>query len=411
MAHLSNETIWNSLRDIFPTFASHTAKGTKDLFKSEGFEALKTTDPQAINDFFSLSLRVYLQTVNISHAKDGFESADFGESYNQPFGAIIQRMSVNSVKPVTPAYKNLTNLDGTPDPFVKRKPTVSERFFKQNFDYQSVITIPDDFQMKQIFISEFGMSEFMAGIMTGLQNGYTTQKFENKLEALNTAINSTKFPLKDSQKMQVSFADPKNPTNAEILGFILAILNVAEAMELPPQTNAFNAYGFDSTQDVTRLRLLVRPGWKNRIMLALPQVFHYQESPLNQIKIIETPNFGGIEHYSDDKLTTRVYPEYNVLGEQIGWSTTEGKVVSGSNPVPDIEENAVFTKDPNEGVIAMLADKGLVFESIQNPYTVEPIRNPRGLYTNYWASSPNNTIAVDPLYNMVVFEAFKASQS
>lgn len=388
---LSNLEIWNDLRANFPSFASHTAAGTKELFTERGFDALQRSDLTAVNEFFELTTRISLMVVNISHAKDAFEIAGFGESFDQPFGEIIQKMNTNSVKPISPSYKGLKDGDA-PDPFVVRKPVVNERFFRQNFDYASLITIPDDFQKKQIFISEFGMSEFQAGIFEGLQNGYTIQKFENKLEAINAALNSTKYPLKETQKMSVSLSE--TPTNEEVLQFIYAILQVLEAINMPPQTDAFNAMGFASTQDLSRLSLLIRPGWKQRIMLVLPQIFHYEQSPLANINIITVPNFGGIEHYSDEALSTKLYEHYDSLGAQDGWSTTSGG---------DLYTGTVYTKDPNESVLALLADKGFVFEAQQNPYTVEPIRNPRGLYTNYWASSPNNTVAVDPLYNCVEF--------
>lgn len=388
---LSNAQIWDDLRANFPSFASHTAKATADLFTEKGFEMLNRSDLTAVNDFFELSLRVSLMVVNISHAQDALEVAGFGEAFDQPFGAIIQKMNTNSIKPINPKYKGLKDGD-SPDPFVVRKPVVNERFFQQNFDYASLITIPDDFQKKQIFISEFGMSEFQAGIFEGLQNGYTIQKFENKLEAINKAINSTKYPLKETQKMSVSLSD--TPTNEEVLQFIYSILNVVEAMSIPPQTDAFNAMGFSSTQDLSRLSLLIRPGWKNRIMLVLPQVFHYEQSPLANINIIQVPHFGGIEYCSDEALTSKLYPHYDSLGSEDGWSTTDGG---------ELYTGSLYTKDPNENVIAILADKGFVFEARQNPYLVEPIRNPRGLYTNYWASSPNNTVAVDPLYNCVLF--------
>lgn len=397
MAAMSNATMWDDLRNIFPSFASHTSKATSELFTERGFEALKNTDQQAINDFFNLSLRVYLQTINVSHAKDTLEENGFGEYFNQPFGAIIQKMTINSVKPISPSYKNLKDGD-SPDPFVVRKPSTSERFFRQNFDYQSLITVPDDFQMKQIFISEFGMSEFMGGIMESLQNGYTVQKFENKIEVLGKALSSTTWPLKDTQKLQINFEDMKNPTNDEILNMLLSILNVVDAMLLPPQTDAFNAYGFSSIQDKDRLYMLVKPGWKNKILMVLPQVFHYKESPLGDLKIIEVPNFGNLEYYTDNTFTSKAYPVYDKIGAQIGWSTTENATTS--------TVDVVYTKDTLENVIGLIADKGLIFESLQNPYTVEPIRNPRGLYTNYWASSPNNTVAVDPVYNLVAFGNF-----
>ena len=67
-------------------------------------------------------------------------------------------------------------------------------------------------------------------------------------------------------------------------------------------------------------------------------------------------------------------------------------------------EDVVYL-DPNSSVMAVIADKGAVFTSRQNGYTVEPQRNARGLYTNYFASSPNNTVAYDPLYNFVVINA------
>lgn len=396
---MSNVDIWNMLRDKFPSFASHTAKGTAELFTANGFEALKVSDAQAINDFFLLSLRVKLVGINTSHAKDSFEEQDFGEFYNVPFGGIIQKMCVNSIKPISPAYKNLKNGKG-PDQFLVRKPDMQERFWKQNFDYASVVTIPDDFQAKTIFINEYGMSEYVAEIMNRLQQGYVVQKFENKCECLNKAINSENYPLQDTQKMQVTFADATAPTNQEILDFILAILNVSEAMQLPPQTNAYNAYKYDTVQDASRLRLLVRPGWKNRIFMALPQVFHYEKSPLANINIIEINDFGGIEYYSDKALKTRVYPAYDEDGERTGWSTTEGGDV-------DTSIATVYSKDPNAGVYAMLADKGLIFEGQQNPYEVEPARNVRGRYTDYWASCPNNTIATDPIANMVLFGNFQ----
>lgn len=66
-------------------------------------------------------------------------------------------------------------------------------------------------------------------------------------------------------------------------------------------------------------------------------------------------------------------------------------------------ENIVWV-DPNAGVKAILADKGMIFEGIQNNYEVRPITNPAGLYTNYWASAPGNFIGWDPIYNFIVFK-------
>lgn len=396
MANLkSNVELWNLIRKTYPNFANHTAEGTADMFTESGFERIKQFDAAVLNDFFELSVRVWLNVVNISHAKDYLADNGFGEYYDQPWGGIIQRMAVDSIKPISPGYKGLENGD-SPDPFVVRKPVTRERFWKQNFDYASLITMPDDFQYKQIFISEYGMSEYIAGIMEGLQNGYVIQVYTNKLEALDKAINSTADPLQDSQKVEVEMS--ATPTDVQLKDFILAVKNTITAMTMAPQSGAFNALKFKSTQDKGRLKLLVRAGYKNQLDVnTMVGAFNPEYLSLG-VDIIEVSDFGGLEPYKEAEFTTRLYPVYSGLGELIGYNTVEG-----SKTVKVAEEN-VFWKDPNANVFAVLADKGVIFECRQNPYEVETIRNPRGKYTNYWASSPNNTIAYDPLYNMVIFK-------
>lgn len=390
---VTNLDLANMVLKIYPSFKSHTASVTEKTFTEAGFEKMQNYDPTFKNDFFELSMRVWLNVVNISHSKDILAERDFGEYFDQPWGGIIQRMAVDSIKPISPAYKNLKNGD-SPDPFVVRKPTTNERFFRQNFDYASLVTIPDDFQMKQIFISEYGMSEYMAGIMEGLQNGYTTQVYLNKLAALNSAINSTVTPLLPTQSVNVSIST--DPTDEELKAFLLSVMNVITAMtEMGPQTGAFNAGGFVSTQDKSRLRLLVRGGFKNELKVKT-LLGAFNPDMLNTgVEIIPVPNFGGITY--TDSTGTALYPVYDSLGTQIGWNTVEDA------DVVTVTNSEAVAVDPNADVFAVLADKGVIFECRQNGYEVEPIRNPRGRYTNMWASSPNNTIAYDSLYNMVVF--------
>lgn len=390
---ITNKALGDMIAKIYPSFKSHTAQLTAETFTERGFDRITQLDPAFVNDFFELSMRVWLNVVNISHAKDILAEKDFGETYDQPWGAIIQRLSTNSVKPINPGWIGLKDGDA-PDPFVVRKPVVAERFWKQNFDYASMITVPDDFQMKQIFVSEYGMSEFMAGIMEGLQNGYTTQVYLNKLEALDAAINSTKTPLRLNQIQTLEMSE--TPTDEQLRGMINAIKKIVAAMcDLGPQTDAFNAYGFNSTQDRGRLRLLLRQGYLPDLETNTLYAAFNRDNLETGIPIIQVPNFGGIT-YSDG--TNRLYPVYNSLGERIGWNT------AANQSTTNVDESQVTAVDPNADVVAVLADKGVVFECRQNPYTVEPIRNPRGRYVNYWASSPNNTIAYDSLYNMVVFK-------
>lgn len=391
--NITNANLWDAIRAKFPNFRSHTSKATAQLFTESGYEAIKASDyPDTLNDFFELSLRVYLQQINVSRAEDTLSNNGFGEYYDQPLGGYIQRMSIDSLKPISPAYKKL--IDGrSVDPFVVRKPRANERLFKQNFDYQSLITIPDDFQFKQIFISEFGMSEFMGGLMTALENGYTVQLYENKLEAINAGINSLSHPLQDTQKVEVSLSSV--PTKDELSKFILTVKNVVDAMTLGPQTSAFNAMHFNTIQDRGRLKLLLRPGIKNAIAVEVLANAYNQENLNLPIDVIEVPNFGGLVPYEDEAFETQLYPVYDDFGAVKGYNKAQDQTEV------TVEDVDVYWKDPNADVLGIIVDKGYIFFSQQNPYRVEPIRNPRGLYTNYWASSPNNAVCVDHIYNMV----------
>lgn len=401
---ITNANLWDALRAKYPQFASHTAAGTSVEFSEKGYTALKNEDPDALNDFFNLSLRVFLQMVNVSDAEDTLTRDGFGEFFDQPFGGYIQRMSVSSIKPITPGYKGLQTGD-SPDPFVVRKPTTNERIFRQNFDYASLITMPDDFQYKQIFVSNFGMSQYMGGLMTALQNGYTIQLFENKLEAINAGINSVDYPLLDTQKVTIDF-DLTNAT--KIREMILTIKNVVSAMTMGPQANGFNAAGFATMQDKNRLKLLVRPGIKNAIDVNLLSNTYNPDNLTLPIDVVEVPHFGGLIAYAEydpdtDAYTTRLYPVYDTFGSVIGFAETDGATTA------TVDEGDVYWKDPNADVIGLIADKGWLFYSQQNPYRVDSIRNPRGLYTNFWASSPNNAVCIDHIYNCVELTALKNS--
>lgn len=430
---LTNVQLWNYIRDKYPNFASQTAKGTADLFTERGFDQLAQFDSSILNDFFNLSLRVFLQKINVADVKDLLADQDFGESYDTPYGGYVQRLSINSIKPISPGYKGLQDGD-SPDPFVVRKPETNERFWTQNFDYASLVTMPDNALYKNMFVAEDGMSTYMAGIMKGLQNGYTLQKYTNKLEALNAGLTSSNFPLKDTQQYETA-----EVTDADsIIAFIKLVRDIVDAMVFSPATAAFNAYGFESTQEKDRLRLLIKPELANA-MATISRLNSPEDMSL-PIKTVKVPNFGGlypvltagdvyaagtIRTDSSEDPTYATYkaatknatdvtipalfvvnsdtPIYDDFGTKVAWAittqTTDGETITTTTYYIPTDVTKYY--DPNEDVIAIIADKGYIFENVQNPYQVEPIRNPRGLYTNYWASSPNNGIVVDHLYNIV----------
>lgn len=452
---LTNLQLWNYLRNKYPTFHSITSEGTKALFTSEGYEQLAQYNQQALNDFFNLSLRVFLQKITVANVKDILDDQDFGESYAMTRGGgITQRMAIPTVMPVSPAYRNLQNGD-SPDQFVVRKPESSEQFYKQNFDYQSVITMPDEVMYKDMFIQEFGMSNYQAGIMKALADGYKLQKQTNKFAAIHAAINSVTFPLQDTQNFEtadpisditaVNSADKSVAYASKYINFINLVNNIVDGMVYTPQTGAFNKAGFETTQDINRLKILCRPTLANGIK-SISKLNSAEGMSLN-IDAVKVPDFGGVittltasETYTAGTVylandSTPTYTEYKALtaaastvtiaASLTGVVKTEifdnfgtkvadayylaGGVASVGSGQAATSYTTIYvpnkyrrTVDLDEDIIAVIADKGLIFENNQSPYTVEPARNVRGRYTDFWASSPKNAILVDNYANMVV---------
>lgn len=390
IAKLTNVELWNACRKASPTFASHTSEATADLFTEKGYAQLTSPDTKILNEFLQLSIRVSLNMVNISHAQDPLAAAGFGEAYDMAKGGITQRMAVDSIKPVSPGY-NLTEGQSV-DPFIVRKPKMAERFYDQNFDYQSFITM-QNFNLKQVFISEFGVPQLVAGVMEGLQNGWIVQKYTNKLEVINAGLNDVN--LQETQRVAVDYT---TGTDEELRNFILAVKDTITAMTVSAQTSAFNAAKFATTQDKSRLKLLIRAGFKNALdVKTLVGAFNPQYLNLG-VDGIEVEDFGGI-YYQLKENKKRLYPAYNILGEMIGLNEAIGQNVA-THQINDPEVEEV---DPNADVIAILADKGWLFETMQNEYTVEAIHNPRGLYDNFWASAPKNGIHYDRYFTFVAF--------
>ena len=107
-------------------------------------------------------------------------------------------------------------------------------------------------------------------------------------------------------------------------------------------------------------------------------------------------NFGGLQYFDNAEATEPLKPVYDELGVNIGFNA------SGSASDPIVENPEV--RDPNKDVMAVVLDKKIMLTNQQQPYTIEPIRNPAGLYRNYWASEPNGTLAFDGSYNMIIFK-------
>ena len=400
-AGVKNSELFELARKYSPEFARHTSKVTATRLDL-GWEANKdfATDPQPINEWFGIVMTWVLNKVDIARVRDVLIDSGLVDAYDTPYGNAVQRMAINQIKPVSPKFRNLTE-GSSVDMFVVRKPSMDSRFFTQNFDFQNFITL-QEYQIKLILQNEFGMEQVTSGIVQQLENSFKTQRYLNELEALNAGINSTDFPLQETQKVEMdSWGSGTGGavTDAELLNFIQAVKKMSYALSITPSTKAYNAAGFDTAVDPDEFVLLVRPDILVDIQTKLRVGAYNPEDLALPFKVQAVDNFGGLEAYVDVSGTaTKLYPIYDDLGVQIGWNT------SSSGTSVTVENGEEYYVDNNEDVLAVLAQKGLMFDTMQNgiQQVVTPY-NARGAYQNIFYNVIGAGTHFDYYYDMIVF--------
>lgn len=436
LASQSNENYFAEVLKNSPKFASYVSGGTQARLTKTGVEALSAI-PEATSEFFSTLLRVVWQKIDVARAQNNFERTGLVENWSVPYGEYTQRMSVDSVAPISPKYRGLQT-GGTVDPFVIRKPSLKERFFPLNYDYQSLISL-QDIDFKRILLQEGQVGAVVAGIMEGLETGRVIQENLLTKQVLNTGINSTKHPLQDTQKYKIESLtsnDIAEYTNDQLVDLLIALGDIFSGMFAVdnPATGMFNAANFKTRVESDEYVMFMRTGLKNRLN-KITRAGTYNPEYLNleiDGRIYDINDFGGLVPYADAENTTQLYPVFDIFGAESGYYISEAnasgvdtltaitatpaggdavtigyKVNTAGTDVSAISnvvaESAVASwKDPNENVLAVIAQKGIMGINRQNGYTVTPIYNPAGIYTNYWANEPNNGIYYDYNYNIIV---------
>lgn len=423
-----------------PKFASYTPEGTQSRLTKQGVEALNNI-PEAKSEFFATLLRVVWQKIDVARAQNDFERTGLLENWDVPNGEYTQRMSAGMVTPISPKYRGLVN-GGSVDPYVIRKPELNERFFPLNYDYQSLISM-QDIDFKRILLDEGQIGAVAAGIMDGLETGRIVQENLLVKQTLNEGINSTKHPLKETQRYKISSLtsnDIADYTNDQLVDLIVALGDIFSGMFAVdnPATGMYNAAGFKTRVESDQYVMLMRTGLKNRIN-KITRAGTYNPEYLNleiDNRIYDINDFGGLVPYTDAEHTTQLYPIFDTFGAETGYYITADNAKAADDTLAikqatDLVNNNTVTigyqiakvgtdagsianvvdadtiapdqwVDPNANVLAVIGQRGIMGINRQNGYTVTPIYNPAGIYTNYWANSPNNGIYYDYYYNMIV---------
>lgn len=398
---ITNSTYETLLLKSQPSLLSFCSGGTHKLFESEGFLSSMTTDETFPKNVFNGLNKIVLNIVNIAQAVDTFDMGDFGETFSEKLGGISSRMRVPHHKPTTPGWQNLTGKGANLQRCRFQK--VEEEFYTINDDFQDYLSMSSA-DMRRMFSSEYGISEYYAGYFAQMKNAYVIHKHEAALAVIDALLSDEDHPMQDTQKIAVD-GWTGTITDDVVINLVRAIIKVKNDMEAAVTTSAYNAAKFSTKQDISRLRILCRTDVLTYMRTI--KKLNLPETDIN-IPIIPVNNFGGIKHYvMIDNTKTYVYPVYTTednatvyqgIGEQIGWALTENATEAAYT------DGEVEAEDPHENVMMILADKGVVFHIIHNePIVGASPYNYIGDYLTQTFNARGNEVHGDRSYTFVAF--------
>lgn len=416
---MSNADFLENIAELAPQFREVASRVSKEGFTESNFEAMSQlpTGQDNVSNFYSIACLVGMQFVDYAGFKNKVDEIGVIERLAMPFAEYIQRNRVKRIKNVNPAWKGLNDGDSV-DPYVVRKPEIEQDYYGgKNVAYQTFITM-QEFDLKRGWLTENGIGNIVGAVFNMIDLDRAEFDYALYKEALNGAINSTEHPLQGSQKLELSAptSTVANFTAAtfskdELVELVENLIDIGEAIESNVSLTTFNAAKYPMPIDTSDLVMMIRPGYKAKIRTMLADVYHDENLKIPfEMKVVE--NFGGLVPYDGDNA--ELQPVYDALGSMVGYVKKSYTNVSaatydktndkytvrygaqqGSTTDVTPESGVDHYVDPNEKVIAVLAQKGLIFELIQNPFNVRPIFNPRGEYTNTYFNQLDNYLGVN----------------
>lgn len=416
---MSNADFLTKVAELAPQFKDVASKVAKEGFTESNFEAMSQlpTGQDNVSNFYSIACLVGMQFVDYAGFKNKVDEIGVIERLAMPFAEYIQRNRVKRIKNVNPAWKGLKDGDSV-DPYVVRKPEIEQDYYGgKNVAYQTFVTM-QEFDLKRGWLTENGIGEIVGAVFNMIDLDRAEFDYGLYKEALNGAINSTSHALQGSQKLELAApsASVANFTAAtfskdELIELVEDLIDIGEAIESNVTLTTFNAAKYPMPLNTSDLVMMIRPGYKAKIRTLLADVYHDENLKIPfDMKVVE--NFGGLVPYDSDNA--ELQPVYDSLGAMVGYvkksytnvsaatydATNDKYIVKygaqqGSTADVTPESGVDHYVDPNEKVIAVLAQKGLIFELIQNPFNVRPIFNPRGEYTNTFFNQLDNYLGVN----------------
>lgn len=400
---LTNEQLLKTVIDTMPNMTEQSSKQVlQDWLKNPG--KMFTKDDLETKNFLNTLSTFILDSIRIQEFYNPLENEGIVRRYNQSYG-MIQRFYIPKINAVDADFQKEW-VDGTSsDMFKKRTVKPTEKFAISNISWNNRVSIPGDMFYTTVFSNSGGIVDWNTSILQSMLMSYNRYRFALEMDMIGR---QTKSPnLKETQKIGVSVANMSEITEAEAAKIAKQILDFKSTARL--NAEAFNEDGFSYSLEPSNIKLLVRVGTKSALQLALKNTFN-PEVITNVINmLVEVPYLGVPEYYTDNTMTTKLYPVYNADGAVIGLNQSEGQ------SEVTVQFDAAFVNDGASNVFAVAIDTNrlnYVYADdggeVRTEYT---IYNVEGNYRNLYMKVNGNPsygagarFFADTSYAFVVFE-------
>lgn len=363
-------------------------------------------------NFLNTLATFVLDRIRVQDFYNPLESADVINRYSQAYGN-IQRLYTPRIPSVDADFQKTWVNGESSDMFKKRVIQPTQKFAKSNISYNNRISVPGAMFYTSTFNDYQGLVDWQAAITNSMLTTYSRWRYALYNDVIGRQTASTE--LKDDQKIQVSFADPTNPTQEEAKAFAIQVLTFISLAKL--NAEKFNEEGFSYSLDEGDIRILVRPGMKARLQAALMDAYNPQivEGVIN--RLIEIPYLGVPTYYQEEAHTNQLYPVYDENGMITGLNTAE----NGTGVAVALD--AAYVTDGASDVFAIAIDKNRInyvtavtaegqSTELQTDWT---IYNIEGDYRNFYTRVLGNPsegagarLFADTSYAFVVFTSTQA---
>lgn len=300
-------------------------------------------------NFLNTLASFVLDRIRVQDFYNPLEEGGVINRYSQAYGN-VQRLYTPKIPTVDADFQKKWQNGSSSDMFKKRVVQPTQKFAYSNISYNNRVSVPGAMFYTSTFNDYQGLVDWQAAITQSMLNTYSRWRYALYNDVIGRQTVSDK--LKDTQKIQVTFADPSNPTQDEAKAFAVQVLTFKSLARL--NAGKFNEDGFDYSLNPDNIKILVRPGMKARLQAALIDAYNPQivEGVINSL--VEIPYLGKPEYYEDEAHTTKLYPVYDEAGTITGLNTQEDGQGSA------VALDAAFVDDGASNIFAIAIDSNRI---------------------------------------------------